>query len=398
MALFRDNAGTRALLIIGFSSMGLPFVDWKLTVTPKSKSMFFIFTLIALWNILSAFINGDDIKSSLIFLIGFISASFLSAFIDFDRFVLTYTKLMRILVFCALTFFLMDLTGIRLYSYLPSLKIGLSQYYIVTTVRNYGSLKRSSSMFWEPGAYQTFLVLAYFMEDYIKQEKCNLYKVLIVISLFTTLSTTGMVCGFGIILFELLKTGEQNNKSGFLRAITIIFAVIVVVMIVAYYYNDSLDYIITRNFTGKILDFRTGNIRNQSSAVRRDSIVYPLQLFLSSPIIGRGIAGLNSIRYIVGHTMVTCTPVNWFAKAGIVYGLFMTTGLWRFIRHITTSKFLSIIAFLILFVSIATENYTDNTFIIAMSLFGHVLWANQTVGEKTILPPAKLRGIDTTRR
>ena len=229
--------------------------------------------------------------------------------------------------------------------------------------------KRNMGMFWEPGAFQTFLSLALFFD--IAGNTINIKRFLMLtICLITTFSTTGYIALIFLIGFILIKRNVNNRKVKIPVIITLF-----VLLILAFINKESLFN--TDNFSvfGKVISFfesgwytTTGHL--SSASVRYYSIVKPLSLFFQSPIVGYGYEGLQKLTFNYTYGMNTCTFINWFAIYGIVFGVAMTTGYLGLCRCFTKDIIQILLSVTILFLVTMSENYVNNAFFIMLALYG----------------------------
>lgn len=99
------------------------------------------------------------------------------------------------------------------------------------------NFSRNSGMFWEPGAYQAFLIIAFIFLLYDKQRKSNIKAIILTIALLTTKSTTGYILFLIIILtnwrrikqYILYGRTENQQKFIYILLVGIIFIGIVYV-------------------------------------------------------------------------------------------------------------------------------------------------------------------------
>lgn len=371
---FRDNMGTRALVMIGTSAFVL-MISYGIKLTQESRKFLITFTGIAILVLFSSILAQDELKRVMIFFIGYASALIISLSVGAYDYMNLYVKVLRCLMVFSLIINSLEIVQIHGYYFLPSITLnGNSHFMFLTNIRDYGSQIRNASIFWEPGAYQTFLVVSYIFELKVKQKHYGMFRWLIIISLITTLSTTGIICAFILLICQIIEVeSNESNPSRLKRLLILIIAIAAILLFGFQYFSDRLEYLISRNMTTKLRLLFSDSKQDASSTVRRDSMIYPFKMFLSNPIFGVGTSGLNSISDIAGHTMLTCTWLNWFARSGIIYGLFMITGLWKFITFGFQTKTIKILTFVALVLSISSENYIDNPMIIVLSLYGFII-------------------------
>ncbi len=233
---------------------------------------------------------------------------------------------------------------------------------------------RNMGIFWEPGAYQTFLCLALLLETL--DEHMSMKRVLILIlTIISTLSTTGYIALAIILPFALVKkTTSRTNK----RIIAILLLIIVIFTCI--FWDELLDTSTDSPF-GKIVSYsgdKNANKKVTTTSSRINSVIQPFYAFLSSPIFGLGYEGLNTYTYVYTHNMNTCTVVNWFAVYGIGFGLTMLYCYYRFSKRITASRFQLVTVMVVLFIITGSENYVDNPFFIMLAMYG----VSNSVGER----------------
>ena len=114
----------------------------------------------------------------------------------------------------------------------------------------------------------------------------------------------------------------------------------------------------------------SGNSTNVSSQVRADAIVYPLKLFGENPVLGAGYSGLLGLRDVMGHSMTTCTPINYFATYGIIYGVITVWLFYNLARLFSQQKRTCLWVFIMLLVMLATEDFNGNVCLNIFMLYG----------------------------
>ncbi len=227
--------------------------------------------------------------------------------------------------------------------------------------------QRNQGIFWEPGAFQMFLVLAYIFELSSKKQKTrNWVLALFLAAVITTRSTTGIIVGAFLFIYTISR---YRGKMNALKVMAAMLCATVAVFFVLPRLTGFWEYTLVRKLS-MVMQYRPG-ISDQASS-RMDSVVYPLWEFLKSPVLGIGTSGYESISEQVGHSMFTCTPVNWLAEYGIFYGVALFYGLWKFFRNCICARFDAIILFFIFLLSISTEAFEMNIILLAMCFWGYM--------------------------
>lgn len=221
---------------------------------------------------------------------------------------------------------------------------------------------------WEPGAFQFFinlsLIINYYREYKNKREKL-LRAVLYYVTLILTYSTTGIACG--AIIFILYFS--QNKKIK-----TIAVPLYIGIIIAGYVYMSTrTEGYIHYALYQKVEDatnYQYGD--DNSSSVRVESIIYPMKHIIEEPLIGMSQAEVASYENIVGHTMLTCTIVNYFSYYGVLSGLLCVFLLYRFVRTFSGSQRERLIIAFALILSTSTEQLAYNCLLSVFMLYGYL--------------------------
>lgn len=208
-------------------------------------------------------------------------------------------------------------------------------------------IARNLGLFWEPGAFQVYIIIALIYELFIGGRA--LPKVIYSITILTTLSSTGIIC---LLMIWILYGFSIINKRG--RGL-LLLAVIACVLSLLYLKMDYLPNSIKFNLIDKIQSIFNGNSRNYVTvSTRMNSVVYGIELLLQRPLFGIG-RGLSDLRQIAGNNIVSCTPINWMLQYGIVFGATALIGVYKFLQRIRCSVMTRIGLFVIILLSISTE-------------------------------------------
>lgn len=239
----------------------------------------------------------------------------------------------------------------------------ISPFYTWGKVFLYGKAyfsNRNFGPFWEPGAFQGFLVLAIlmllFVNEQINKKRTKIF--ILLITIITTRSTTGYIIIIIFFLFfqndfiRLFFPEEDNRKQKnkklkiiFLKVFLVIFGILGIALIV----NSSV-------FTEKF--FHQGE-SYESFAIRTNDFFLSIQMILEHPFFGYGFGieertlQLNLINNSNGLFSAAATYGLVFMVTYLVY---FKKGLRYFFKLTKKSKnFLVYIIFLILF---CTEDIT----------------------------------------
>lgn len=341
----------------------------------KKKLLFItIITLICMG--VNTFLCDENIRSYVIICFSYFVVMLLVNIIELRSFKDYFCNIMKWLC-------VVSLVGYFLYLLIPSLhglltvsnKAGIPYsnliFYVDTTHYN-----RNTGMFWEPGAFQSFICLALLFE--VDRDDLRIKNIFILIlTLITTYSTTGYI---GLML--ILTYWYVNKGTNMKVKIAMFIGIISVVLFV--YFNPTINSLLFADSLsngqstvfGKLLNFFKSNSSAStpiltSSDIRYNSIFEVLRAFLERPLIGYGYQGLIDRTYLFTRGMNTCTFINWFATYGFLYGLISFVGIIRL--AIKTNKFVlcRILFVIILFVLTMSENYVQNPFFFMVVLYGY---------------------------
>ncbi|MDD2628468.1 MAG: hypothetical protein PHD20_06290, partial [Clostridia bacterium] len=335
---------------------------------------FALFIVLFLFLILiSSLINGDGFNRLAYGLGATIAAAFVVNAISRERFIEVYTNVMIFLaVFSLIAYlwFLVFPTGLNIFPVYQSSGKGVVYNLFFAVISTGAERLRNMSLFWEPGAYQTFLFFAMLFEIMVRTPRKWVITVFVV-TFITTWSTTGIATCLLLILLYLVRDYRRNlgGKTKFFFAVIVLA---VCCIIVYSYLPPRLQY----DVFGKIIDFSQGSSAlssgYDSASVRYDSIVYPIKLFIQSPLWGVGYSGLGVISDFAGHTMKTCTPVNWFAIYGLFYGVLNIYAFLCLARSFSPYRLLRVIIFGGILLTLMSEQYVNNPIILLFTFFGYL--------------------------
>jgi len=319
--------------------------------------------------LIASIISGDNLKETLIMLSAVFTAVIFVAFLDFKVFCELYSKIMFFIAGYSLIAYFLSIafpSVIRLFP--PTYyRIGREAYNLGFTIVN---LKldpmRNMGMFWEPGAYQTYLVFAILIDIFVRKEKQRHTLFIYSLALLTTLSTTGIISGLILFLIYILKKNNKT-KSGLLKVFVSLMAIFTVLLISYSFLPPALQYATIGKFA---VYLNSDQSAITSTSVRMDGIIYPLKAFISSPILGVGYDGIYDSISVAGHSMATNTPINWFAAYGFFYGIICLYGVVGFAKRLDSKKLVYLLITLTILITISSEQYLRNSSIIIFILYG----------------------------
>lgn len=242
--------------------------------------------------------------------------------------------------------------------------------YIFSYMVNSG---RNGSLFWEPGAFATFInaALALVVLSNKKIKNKRIFVIVLSIALFTTISTTGYF-GFAFILMIYLLQAEKTM----VRKICLVILVLIMIVIatntfaVELFDKDGRLFYKFTNFFRYKNDYMSGAYTS-SASVRFFSIIMPFRLFLQHPFFGVGVSGLKETTLSYTNGSVTCTFLNWFAETGFVYGAIILAGYIKLIYRDYRKKYEIVLIFILFLLLIISEDYSTNALFLGGAILGY---------------------------
>lgn len=246
--------------------------------------------------------------------------------------------------------------------------IGVYNSFIPFIGRNYGFCR-------EPGVYQAFLFFAILFQLSglipAKTKKIVVY----VVTLLTTLSTTGYIALICLLPLVVLRHKDLRLKNFFLMALLLIAFVLI------YQYTDLLSA------DGKVFEkfYRTNYNDGDSSVSRFASVFCNAKIFLENPFLGVGIEKIFQIFPTYSLEMFsaitksnTNTILYFFAVHGVFYGFILSYFFLSFARCLTTKTIESIVIALSLIVVCCGELFYFSGWVYVFAFYGfnHFLGMN----------------------
>ena len=324
--------------------------------------------------ILFFWINGESIKQIIITGI-FILISFIYTLAyRIEDFMTLFVKLIMVISVSSLFFYLMALFLPNMLSILPEVRNpqGVKAYFgVFTFIRLTDNLLRNQGIFWEPGAFQTFLNIALLITLFSKKFETkirNYYTVILYIALITTFSTTGYATGIVLLVTFFLEQTFSNKNINKNKHKSIMFIVFIIFLSSVIYLTIPLGNKYQVFSKLDELENPSSNMLS-STSVRLNAIKYTFLTFLNNPIIGVGYTKLSEIANIIGFKMFTNTPMNWLTIFGILLGTLYNFGIILFATSFSNKISVKIGLLLTILLSITTEEYSRNPSILIFALY-----------------------------
>lgn len=262
-----------------------------------------------------------------------------------ENFIKAYVKIMVVLAATSVVFFLIAI-------FLPSLvsKISMNmlwgkKYCITSIIYTWGFnsvLNRNSGIFWEPGAYQGFLNIAFIMillyKDMFKRVKLKL--VILGITIITVQSTTGYII-FILILVIFRKRIIMNNN--------IIKKIIIILLIIASFFVILESGNIATKFSN----------HNASKHIRFDDFRDSIKMIEDRPIFGYGMGDFKNEQEIEHGIKDNSNGLFLlFYTQGVIIFLYYLYRMWLGEKEVlkTSKQFERIFIFIMFLILYGTES------------------------------------------
>lgn len=333
------------------------------------------FLIIVIFSIFSLMYNGDTIYDYLIFWVAFLSAMIIYISIPINEFVDKYCKIVGFLAIFSLVTFVASILFPKFITMFPIVtnNTGVSVHNMIFSVNNTStSFVSNYGLFWEPGAYQTFLNIAIFFQLFF-YEKIGIKRIIVlIIAIITTFSTTAYISSGLIIVIYFLFVKVLNSEQKKIKRK--IMKILLFLIIIGSIFFTQIPNSIKFKVFGKLEAIFNPNLLStysySSTAARVSSITIPLKNLLINPIVGVGFSKLFNYAFTDGHGFLTATPLNWFGLFGLICGMLINYSLWLWTKVCNRNYLTRLLLFIFLLLIVMTENYNRNSFYLLFILYG----------------------------
>lgn len=293
----------------------------------------------------SSLINLDrsllGLIKSFCLVVGFYAATEM----DQKRFIKAFIRMMTLIAVGSLVIYVMKdfLISLNVFPVLTGYKGQRFANFFLANVRvNSTASFRNWGPFWEPGAYQAYLIVAllFLMFEDIDMKHKSLLITIFVITLGTVMSTTGFLA-IPFLLTAFLLSGSEHKKFLSLKV-----AIIIIV-------TGFMIWFVNSEYFAKIF---TDKFELGSELDRFMTVKYGLKLFLQKPIFGYSSLYTAAFHEIVGQSFsITNTYIAHLVVFGLVMGVLSIVLIYRFVRSYNKPFLITFLMFLSLIVSFSGE-------------------------------------------
>lgn len=277
-SLYYETFGQNILLVL---ILGLVFLNVFYKTLKKefyiSKKSILLYLLI----VLIVFINPNKAMStSLVFTTALTIALFFTNSIPLSHFTRVFYKFTKFIMIASLFRYFFIFTNIP--SFLPDFVSIIGDSYenfiffgIPKAVGTYFGLLRNNGLWWEPGAFQVIINLAFLLGLLFKNVTKKDYFLFLFVIL-TTLSTAG------ILIFSILSFIYFSSNLNY-KLIVFFLLLIAPIISLSSYYQDYYQNVIVNKL----------DLENPSANSRFNDATLALRLFSAYPVIGTGMGNVE---------------------------------------------------------------------------------------------------------
>ena len=234
------------------------------------------------------------------------------------RFISYYINILYFIAVTSLIFYLISNISINILipfsvntSNIESVYPRFSVFGVFTYIKDFTI--RNSGPFWEPGAFSGYLILAFIFNFFSHLKNKKKIRLLLLISIITTMSTTGYIAVFVFYLFSI----QKKIKSTLLK-----FFVFAILLFAGFFAFSQI------NFLGNKIDKQISNTKQiqdleTSGSGRFLSYLKDVKDFEGHEFIGRGFHSETRFLYKIENQIRTVGLTDIIVKMGLPFILFM---------------------------------------------------------------------------
>lgn len=274
-------------MVLVFLCISIPFI-WRKHVSKKILLTLTLFISLILMGLLVHFsdINREYFFTEMAFIFLLFEMSIIVNYIDKQIFIKNYINVMVIISGVSLLYYYISLNHPSLISKLSTKVMVGTKKIIVSPFYTWGFdsfiYPRNAGPFWEPGAFQGFVLIAIIMLLFYKDNMQRVKPKIIILSatLITTQSTAGYILlgliylAFGTDIIKIFSNKNTGKRS--LHSILIVPIVAISLLYLAFYIFDS--EIISNKFADDNISF----------IARSEDVYNSMRMISEKPFFGYG--------------------------------------------------------------------------------------------------------------
>lgn len=259
-----DFFANRHMMVTMFAFLFISVIYFLLKKGTINKKILALAAVLVTVLFIDAFItraNGFATNDAIILLMRLICIVIIASNISIIEFKKTYIKIVYWISIISLACFILLMTGAvdslpfqQVFHRTGNTDVICTFYY---TIGWNGFFGRNAGLFWEPGMFQIILNIAVFFLLTTDELKVDKYIIIFVITILTTMSTTGYICLLLNLVYFLYRSNRIKHK---LRYYVIIVLCIIVILILDANTNLITDKLINKggSFTTRFTDTLVG--------------------------------------------------------------------------------------------------------------------------------------------
>lgn len=250
--------------------------------------------------------------------------------------------------------------------------------YIMNFYKNIygGFIERNVGAFWEPGAYQAYLIIGIIFLNFVLKNQKNLFikNIILIFTIFSTMSTTGIIC---LALVGLALVFNQKRKGPLFKFIVLILLMIIIVLIFG---NEYIQQILFTKFNSQSANYI-------SYSTRLNAILNEFIIILKSPLIGVGITKYQviyeniALKYFMDPVTTATSLASW-SMFGFIYFLIFNWSYIRIAKNISNKNISFILICIILIIILNTENWCFSILFNILAVYGIFIDKNESTTNK----------------
>lgn len=357
--------GRSTLSILLFISILALFNNFNAIKKRINIGSLLVFLCLFFLSMLILLINQDSIYWYLITWSYLIASYSIYVSINYENYIEIFNNVIFYTALFSLLIYFVYILNIWNFSIFPEF-LGFRNLFFIILKINKASMDayRNYAFFWEPGAYQTFLNIALIFELFSKEKASFKRIVILFVSVLTTLSVAGYIAMFVTLVAYITERRNHNNllKSG--KMLTTLFFIIIISW-------SILPQEYKLQVLGKASIFsNTSDKSNISGFARINALIIPLSYYIKKPIFGLGMDKFTEMSLNEAMALTTFTPINWFAKFGIIWGALCNCLFLNNIRRFKVNRITKLILMLSLILTISAQDYSINPSILVLVFYG----------------------------
>lgn len=380
--LFGTN---RSFLMVSFSRwfslacifMLLILVILKGKIYPRRNNSFIFLLCFVICQLANYILGGSTLQIVMVQLVFILFAFLVVQIIDYRVYFDVYTDVMTVFAVSSIVIYLLNIFVPEILRAFPVVvnTSGTSVNHLLLGVADTspGTLMRSRGIFWEPGTYAIYLVLAIMYEIY--SHTFNVKKlVILIIALVLTFSTAGYIsCAYLVLVWIISRNVNSRLKTN-------VFLLLLGALLI---FSPFLSVVFEEMFVNKLAGGILTNT-NGSTVARVASFVINGEIALENPLFGVGLTDINNIfieksidffGYINRTNANANTVMFKFAAHGLLYGALVVLGIWKLFCNITKARGTLVKSLWLMFVFIlfAGENLQNSILPYMLIFYGITL-------------------------